>query len=140
MESPTLCLDGGERKTFVIVLSNSVHLYVRPEYKERLAWCFTTLLGCEQVVSPDAPKLPVPILAFRFPGGGSLSVEFTADALDEQQARWGAWLEVRTDDAAALQRRVLEAGLPRLKHPGNDHFYFAAPGGQVLRIVQSGIS
>ena len=124
----------------MIALSNSVHLYARPQYQERLAWCFTTLLGCEPVVSSDAPTLPVPILAFRFPGGGSLSVEFTADALDEQQARRGAWLEVKSNEAAALQRKVLEAGLPRLKHPGNDHFYFAAPGGQVLRIVQAGES
>lgn len=119
----------------MIALSNSVHLYARPEYQERLVWCFTTLLGCEQVISPDAPHLPVPIVAFRFPSGGSLSIEFTPDALDERQARRGAWLELRSDNAAALQRKVVEAGLPRLKHPGNDHFYFAAPGGQVFRIV-----
>ena len=119
----------------MIALSNSVHIYARPESRERLAWCFTTLLGCEAVISSDAPGLLVPILAFRFPGGGALSVEFSEDALGEQQARRGAWLEIRADDAAALQRRVLEAGLPLLKHPANDHFYFAAPGGQVFRIV-----
>jgi hypothetical protein len=119
----------------MIALSNSVHIYARPESKERLAWCFTTLLGCEAVISSDAPGLSVPVLAFRFAGGGALSVEFTEDALDEQQARWGAWLEIKADDAPALQRKVLESGLLRLKHPANDHFYFAAPGGQVFRIV-----
>ncbi len=119
----------------MIALSNSVHIYARPEAKDKLAWCFTTILGCEAVVSSDAPGLAVPVLAFRFPNGGSLSVEFTEDALDERQARWGAWLEVQADDPAALKQKVLEAGLPQLRHPGNDHFYFAAPGGQVLRIV-----
>lgn len=119
----------------MIALSNSVHIYARPESREKLAWCFTTILGCEAVVSPDAPGAPEPILAFRFPNGGSLSVEFTDDALDEQQARRGAWLEVKADDPVALQRTVREAGLPLLKHLANDHFYFAAPGGQVLRIV-----
>ena len=117
-------------------LSNSVHIYARPESQARLTWCFTTVLGCEAVTSADAPNLPLPMLAFRFPNGGSLSVEFTEDALDERQARWGAWLEIKADDPAALQQKVLDAGLPRLKHPANDHFYFAAPGGQVLRIVQ----
>lgn len=119
----------------MIALSNSVHIYARPEYREKLVWCFTTILGCEAVVSGDAPGLAVPVLAFRFPNGGALSVEFTQDALDEQQARRGAWLEVKADDAAAVQQRVRAAGLPVLKHPANDHFYFAAPGGQVLRIV-----
>lgn len=119
----------------MLALSNSVHLYARPESKERLAWCFTEILGCKSLFSSDAPNLPVPVLAFSFPNGGTLSVEFTKDALDERQARWGAWLEVKADDPAALQQKVREAGLLILKHPANDHFYFAAPGGQVIRIV-----
>ncbi|HEX5506319.1 MAG TPA: hypothetical protein VFW96_27125 [Thermomicrobiales bacterium] len=118
-------------------LSNSVHIYARPESTEGLVRCFTAILGAEVVASADAPGLPTPVLAFRFPGGGALSVEFTADALDERQARRGAWLEIQADDAAAVQRRIREAGLPQLRHPANDHFYFAAPGGQVLRIVQT---
>ena len=118
-------------------LGNSVHIYARTESREQLVRCFTDILGGEAVASADAPGLPAPILAFRFPGGGALSVEFVADALDERQARRGAWLEVRVADPAAVQRKVLAAGLPRLTHPGNDHFYFAAPGGQVLRVVRA---
>jgi hypothetical protein len=45
----------------------------------------------------------------------------------------GAWLEVTTDDPSAVQQKVLDAGLPQLRHPGNDFFYFQAPGGQVIR-------
>jgi hypothetical protein len=118
-------------------LGNSVHIYARPESRDQLIRCFTDILGGEAVASADAPELPAPILAFRFPGGGALSVEFTADALDERQARLGAWLEVRVADPAAVQRKILEAGLQRVAHPSNDHFYFAAPGGQVLRVVQA---
>jgi hypothetical protein len=79
--------------------------------------------------------LPEPILAFRFPGGGSLSVEFTEDALDEPQARHGAWLEVSVDDPAALKQRVLEAGLPQVKYGPTGRFYFVVPGGQVVGIA-----
>ena len=118
-------------------LSNSVHIYAHPESREQLMHCFSAILGVEAVASDDAPGLSAPVLAFRFPGGGALSVEFTEEALDERQARRGAWLEVRDDDPAAVQRNVLAADLPRLTHPGNDHFYFAAPGGQVLRVVQA---
>ncbi|MFI5271969.1 MAG: hypothetical protein ACHQ4H_02920 [Ktedonobacterales bacterium] len=122
----------------MIALSNRVHIYARPESRGSLVWCFTTILGAEAVTSSDAPGLPAPVLAFSFPGGGSLSVEFTDEALDERQARWGAWLEIQSDDPATLRQKVIEAHLPQLQHPANDHFYFVAPGGQVLRIVAAG--
>lgn len=80
-------------------------------------------------------RLPEPVLAFRPGNGSALSVEFAEDAPDESQARAGAWLELETDDPAALKRRILEAGVPEVEYPGNDHFYFAVPGGQVLRLV-----
>jgi hypothetical protein len=118
-----------------MALSARVHIYARPESRERLIWCFTEVLGCQLVASGDAPKVASPVLAFVFPDGGSLSVEFSEDALDEDHARWGAWLEIRADDPSVLQAKVTEAGLPRVHHPGNDHFYVVAPGGQVLRIV-----
>jgi hypothetical protein len=67
-------------------------------------------------------------------------VEFTEDALDDKQARRGAWLELRTDDALGLQQKVLAAGLPRVVHPYTPFFYIQAPGGQVFRIVSSEVS
>lgn len=122
----------------MLTLNNSAHIYAPPASRERLIWCFTDVLGAEMVVSGDAPNLPTAVIAFRFPGGGALSVEFTDDALDEAQARRGAWLELVAGDAEAteaLQRKIIAAGLTQIKHPGNDLFYFVAPGGQVLRIA-----
>jgi len=66
-----------------------------------------------------------------------LSVEFTKDALDESQARRGAWLELKADDLVALKQRILDAGLPKVKYLGNDFFYFTTPDGQVMRIVSA---
>lgn len=119
-------------------LSNRVHMFARPNVKDQLMTFFTVVLGCELAFSSDSANAPgqtAPILAFVFPGGGVLSVDFTEDALDEEHARRGLWIELQAEDAPALQRRVLAAGLPRVSYPGNDHFYFAAPGGQVMRIV-----
>jgi Glyoxalase/Bleomycin resistance protein/Dioxygenase superfamily len=119
----------------MIALSNSIHTYARPERKEKLLAFFTDILGLEALESSDAMGSPEPIYAFEFSNGASLSVEFTEDALDDRQARRGAWLELRTDDAAGLQQKALAAGLPRVVHPYTPFFYIQAPGGQVFRIV-----
>lgn len=121
----------------MIALSNSIHLYARPEKKEKFLEFFTSILGLEAVESSDALGSPEPIYAFEFSNGASLSVEFTEDALSNQQAQRGAWLELRTDDAVELQQKMLAAGLPRVVHPYTPFFYIQAPGGQVFRIVST---
>lgn len=121
----------------MIALSNSIHLYARPGTKEKLLEFFTSILGLEAVVSSDAVGSPELIYAFKFSNGASLSVEFTEDALSDQQAQRGAWLELRTDDAVGLQQKVQAFGLPRVVHPYTPFFYLQAPGGQVFRIVSS---
>lgn len=118
-----------------LAFSNRSHIFVAPKFKDRLIWCFCEILGCGDPASLDAPGLAQPILAFRFPGGGSLSVEFTEDALDEQAARKGAWLEIWSADPGALRQKLLDAGLPQVNYAPTNTFYFAAPGGQVLGIV-----
>jgi hypothetical protein len=121
----------------MLALSNSVHLYARPDTKERFWEFFTSILGLKAVVSSNAVGSLEPIYAFPFPNGASLSVEFTEDALSDQQARWGAWLELRTDDAVGLQQKALAFGLERVVHPFTPFFYVQAPGGQVFRIVEN---
>ena len=98
---------------------------------------FSTMLGLEAVTSSDAVGNLEPIYAFKFSNGASLSVEFTEDALSDQQAERGAWLELGTDDAVGLRQKVQAFGLPRVVHPYTPFFYIQAPGGQVFRIVSS---
>ena len=124
----------------MITLSNSIHLYARPDTKEKFLEFFTSILGLQAFESSDAVGSQKPIYAFEFSNGASLSVEFTEDALDDQQAQRGAWLELRTDDAVGLQQKVLAAGLPRVVHPYTPFFYIQAPGGQVFRIISSEVS
>ena len=121
----------------MIALSNSIHIYARPDTKEKFLEFFTSILGLEAVESSDAVGLPEPIYAFKFSNGAGLSVEFTEDALSDQQAQRGAWHELRTDDAAGLQQKVQAFGLPRVFHAYTPFFYIQAPGGQVFRIVSS---
>jgi len=118
-----------------LAFSNRAHLIAHPSVKEKLVWCFSTVLGCGAPLSLTAAGMAEPILAFRFPGGGSLSVEFGADALGEKSARCGAWLEIRASDPAAMKERILKAGLPQVAHPASNTFYFEVPGGQVIGLV-----
>lgn len=118
----------------MIALNNRIHLFDRPNSKERLIHFVTTILDCP-VSRFDVPGIPAAIIAFRLPNGGSLSVEFTDDAMDEERVQLGAWLELVADDPEQLKQRVIDAGLPLVHHAGQEHFYFKAPGGQVFGIA-----
>ena len=122
----------------MIALSNSIHLYARPDTKEQLLAFFTSILDLEaKAVPPYVVGSLEPMYSFTFSNGASLSVEFTEDALSDQQAQRGAWLELRTDDALGLQKKVLDVGIKRVVHLYTPFFYCQAPGGQVFRIVSS---
>jgi len=112
----------------MIALKNRVHLFTHPKNKEPLIDCFTTLLGGTEMGAPNS-------LAFQFVDGSAVSVDFAeevVDALDEQQARRGAWLELETDESLTLKEKILAAGYRHFDYKG--FFYFQIPGGQVMRI------
>ena len=112
----------------MIALKNRVHLFTHPKNKEPLIDCFTTLLGGSIIAANT--------LAFQFVDGSAISVDFTeevGDALDEQQARRGAWLELETDEPLTLKEKVLAAGYRPFDYR-EGFFYFQMPGGQVMRI------
>ena len=117
-------------------LGNRAHFLAKPEFREALVACFSQVLGCGAPMVLPTRDPAGPILAFKFPGGGSVSVQFTADALDETLARRGAWLELKCRDPAALAAAVLKAGLPQIHYPPTTTFYFAAPGGQVFGVAR----
>lgn len=119
-------------------LGNNAHVFARPHRRQELVHCFEKALGCP-VATVEHPGIAEPMLLVRFPGGGSLSIEFRPDAPDSEdsdQPRLGAWLELRSDDPGALMTAALEAGLVEVKHPGHP-YYFMAPGGQVFTIARA---
>jgi hypothetical protein len=120
-----------------LAMTNRGHFLARPEYREALIRCFSETLGCGPPMSLPAKGTVGPIVAFRFPGGGAVSVEFTPQALDEAQARRGAWLELKPADPDALEAAVKAAGLPQVTYPATTTFYFAVPGGQVFGVARS---
>ncbi len=120
----------------MLTLSNRAHTFARPESKTELIKFFTEVLGCTGPVSLNLPGLAEPVLAFTFPDGGSISIEFTPAALSEEEESRGTWLEIAVGNPEALQRRVESAGISRIDYHGSRFFYFRAPGGQVFRITE----
>jgi hypothetical protein len=118
----------------ITALGSNAHIFARPDRRQELAWCFETVLGCGPVATVEHPAMAQSMLVVSFPGGGHLSIEFTGDAPDDDHPRPGAWLELRTENPAALMRAALDAGLTQVKHPGHPH-YFMTPGGQVFTIA-----
>lgn len=114
-------------------LGNQAHLFAHPRHRDALVHIFGTVLGCAARTVP-LPDTAEPMLALRFPDGGALSIEFRPDAPDAQTATYGAWLEIRTPNLAALRQAVLDAGLSEVHHPGHE-FYFSIPGGQVFAVM-----
>ena len=129
-----LAHDANPRPEVMTALGIDVHIFARPHRRQELIWCFDTVLGCGPVGSIDHPGMPEPMLLVRFPDGGNLSIEFVEDAPDDDSPRLGAWLALRTEDPEALLQAALDAGLPRVEHPGHP-YYFMAPGGQVFTIA-----
>src|SRR5918911_4947287 len=108
-------------------LGNNAHIFARPHRREQLRWCFETVLGCGPVRTVEHSGMAEPMLVVSFPDGGHLSIEFIADAPDDEDGRRGAWLELRTAHPEALMRAALTARLKEVKHPGHP-YYFMAPG------------
>jgi hypothetical protein len=118
----------------MIALGSNVHIFARPHRREELTRCFETILGGSPVRMVEWPGIDQPMLVISFHGGGHLSIEFTDDAPDDDEPRFGAWLELRADDPPAVLQAALDAGLTQVRHPGHP-YYFMIPGGQVFTIA-----
>jgi hypothetical protein len=125
-------------------LAARVHLFVRPEYRERFTHLFRNVLACE--LRELDFGLQYPILFIALGDGSGVSVEFRDDApeeprgdeVDDAHALRGAWIEFRSSNVHAVEERLRAAQVPSFTHPGSAHAYFSAPGGQVFRVLDIG--
>ncbi len=98
----------------------------------RIRAFYEDVLGCELTKkTPDVDYI-------RFEDNFFLAVLYQDQALSAADARSSIWLELRSDDPAALDRRILDFGVHRIEMPDAEHLYFQAPGGQVFRVVARG--
>jgi hypothetical protein len=128
----------------IVALGARVHLFVRPQAHDAFVALFRDVLGCD--LRELDFGLEYPILFVSFDDGSGFSVEFSDRAaddvtdrpLDNDNAFRGAWIEFRTAELDRLQAALRAAGIPEFRHPGSNHAYFCAPGGQVFRLLDVG--
>src|SRR4051812_7475625 len=92
-------------------LGNHQKWIVRPAHREALHDVLTKALGATAVSPPGAP-----MDIFQFTGDGFVGIELDADALDEAQARKGAWLEFHVEDPDASARALDAMNVRRVEY------------------------
>jgi catechol 2,3-dioxygenase-like lactoylglutathione lyase family enzyme len=115
-----------------VTIGNHSKIVARRADQARIRAFYKDVLGCEltkQTLDADF---------IRFEGNFFLAVLYQDLALGAEDARSSIWLELHSDDPAALGARIIEFGVHRIEMPGAEHLYFQAPGGQVFRVVERG--
>jgi len=89
--------------------------------------------GARKDVLPDMD-------VFVLPDGMSIGVAFTAagGALEGEDAKKSAWLELVVDDVDRVVRALGELAVKPFDYVDKTHVYFHAPGGQVFRLAKRG--
>jgi len=57
------------------------------------------------------------------------------DESEFQRKARSLWVEIKSDNAEEMGRKILESGLVRKLELPDPHLYFQAPGGQCMRLV-----
>lgn len=107
----------------------------RPSDRERIQRFYRDVLGCSVSRGPEHPGGPKDTDLIRFANGFSIVVHYDNAVLDEAALKKSIWLELVTDNAAQLARKIQAFGIQPFDYFDQDHFYFQAPGGQVFRIA-----
>ncbi|GIH15351.1 hypothetical protein [Rugosimonospora africana] len=115
-------------------VGNQVHLFAYPRHRDALVRVFGTVLGCGRPRVIRLLEIDEPVLGFRLPGGGAVSIEFVPDLPEWPDPFHGAWMQITTPHPEGLRATILNAGLPEIRHPGHD-FYFQIPSGHVFTVA-----
>lgn len=110
-------------------------MLARPSDRPRLQSFYRDVLGCYVGKGPEHPGGPEDTDLIRFANGFSIVVQYTDSALGEAELKRSIWLEVQTDNADQLARKIEAFGIHAFDYFDKDHFYFQAPGGQVFRVA-----
>jgi hypothetical protein len=112
-------------------LGNHTRTTAPPSERERIRRFYGEVLGCE-LKTPN-PQIDV----VRFANDSWMGIYYDAKALPPDQLALGCWLELKTADPVALQKKVVAFGVGQIDYPDKEHFYFHAPGGQIFRIAST---
>lgn len=100
--------------------------------KDRIRRFYRDVLGCELTRAGDQKD------DFRMGGDFFIALVYEDEGvLDEDGFLKSTYLELKTDNAEEMRRKIVDFGVKVLDVP-DPHLYFQAPGGQVFRLVGVG--
>lgn len=112
----------------MIRLGPHLKITAKPAHRERVRALLTGTLDLGLVDRGDVYDI------YRL-GSGSVGYFFLDDALSEEEARKGAWIELLVDDPDAVTAALAGQGLTPFDYVDKSHRYFSLPGGQVFRLA-----
>jgi hypothetical protein len=114
-----------------VSLGENSKLTVNPSERSKIRKFYKDILGC------PATKESERIDVFKIGNTFYLGVMYDDSALTPEYSLKSIWLELRTENAEGLKRKILDFGIKELEYWDKEHFYFQAPGGQVFRLADS---
>lgn len=115
-----------------VSIGNHSKIIARHSDQERIRAFYRDVLGC--VLTKESTEVDY----FKFAGDFFMAVLYQDAVSSPEQLRQSIWLELRSDEPAALRKKIVDFGVTRIDIPGADHLYFQGPGGQVFRLVGNG--
>lgn len=110
-----------------IIIGNHLASYAAHADQDRIRRFYRDVLGCKVNVAGDEVDR-YQLEDFH------IIVVWSDNALPASGFLSATYLELKTDDPAALQRKLAAFGVHQLEVP-DPHCYFQAPNGQVFRVV-----
>lgn len=114
-------------------IGNHLKMHLPHSVRERVSRFYVDLLGCRKLSDPPYPNVDL----FEFDGGFVLGLFFSdeKETLSEREQVKATWMEIKTDDPAALKEKLIGFGVREVEFEDKSRFYFQAPGGPVFRIA-----
>lgn len=110
-------------------IGNHAKFTARPVDRERIRRFYQDVLGCAITKRSNEADL------FMLGGDFFIAAIYDERVLPEEEQVKAIWLELRSDDPAALSAKIRAFGVTELDTWERDRLYFQAPGGQVFRVV-----
>ena len=116
----------------MVTIGPHIKINVPRDLRKETTAFFIEALDC-RLVHSERPDVEF----FRFENGATLGVYFCppAEALDRNEMKKAAWLELRVPDPAKMKERLLTFGVEAVPYFDQTRFHFQAPGGQVFRLA-----
>jgi hypothetical protein len=110
-----------------VILGNHTAVYAARSAQDRIRKFYCDVIGCKvRVKTDEVDRFQLDDVHFCF--------VYQSTALDESDFLKAIYLELKTDNIAALKQKILAFGVKTVDVP-DPHLYFQAPGGQVFRLV-----